>query len=180
MLEALFLLIQSTVFSISILSSLYLTLSLWYTHVHLPLHYTIDSTSLHGIGACGSLIQAHRIQRRLPYHCSNDLQFASSKENKKFNKNTQMGSALPTKKLDNTNFASWEYKMHQYLVGQGYWSYIEGAHENQPNLTHVEPGSRPRAVCCIAWHHAYMIICWDISKKQKRRNRRGKISRRFS
>ena len=47
--------------------------------------------------------------------------------------NTQNGSAFPTKKFDRTNFASWEYKMHQYLIGQGYWSYINGAHENQPN-----------------------------------------------
>ena len=39
--------------------------------------------------------------------------------------NTQMGSALPSEKLDRNNFASWEYKMHPYLVGQGYWSYIE-------------------------------------------------------
>ena len=38
--------------------------------------------------------------------------------------NTQMGSALPTEKLDRNSFTSWEYKMHQYLVGQGYWSYI--------------------------------------------------------
>ena len=30
--------------------------------------------------------------------------------------NTQMGSALPNEKLDLNNFASWEYKMHQYLV----------------------------------------------------------------
>ena len=44
--------------------------------------------------------------------------------------NTQMGSALPTEKLDKTNFASWEYKMHQYLFGQGYWSYVEGANES--------------------------------------------------
>ena len=48
--------------------------------------------------------------------------------------NNQMGSALPTEKLDRTNFASWEYKMHQYLVGQGYWSYIKGAHENQTQI----------------------------------------------
>ena len=34
---------------------------------------------------------------------------------------------LPSEKLDRNNFASWEYKMHQYLVGQGYWSYIKGA-----------------------------------------------------
>ena len=52
--------------------------------------------------------------------------------------NIKMGSAFPTKKLDRTNFASWEYKMHQYLVGQGYWSYIEGVHETQPNPTHAD------------------------------------------
>ena len=52
--------------------------------------------------------------------------------------NNQMGTALPTEKLDRTNFASWEYKMHQYLVGQGYWSYIIGAHEDQPNATHAD------------------------------------------
>ena len=45
--------------------------------------------------------------------------------------NTQMGSALPSEKLDRNNFASWEYKMHQYLVGQGYWGYIKGAQENR-------------------------------------------------
>ena len=28
--------------------------------------------------------------------------------------------------------------MHQYLVGQGYWSYVEGANENQPNPTHAD------------------------------------------
>ena len=45
-----------------------------------------------------------------------------------------MGSALPSEKLDRNNFASWEYKMHEYLVGQGYWSYIEGAHVDPPDL----------------------------------------------
>ena len=52
--------------------------------------------------------------------------------------NTQMGSALPSEKLDRNNFASWEYKMHQYLAGQGYWSYIKGVHEDQPDLTTPE------------------------------------------
>ena len=28
--------------------------------------------------------------------------------------------------------------MHKYLVGQGNWSYVEGAHENQPNPTHPD------------------------------------------
>ena len=52
--------------------------------------------------------------------------------------NTQMGSTIPTKKLDSNNFASWEYKMHQYLVNQGYWGSIEGAQETQLNPTHAD------------------------------------------
>ena len=51
--------------------------------------------------------------------------------------NTQMGSSLPSEKLDRNNFASWEYKMYQYLVGQGYWSYIR-AEENRPDPTNPE------------------------------------------
>ena len=47
--------------------------------------------------------------------------------------NTQ--SARPSEKLDRNNFASWEYKMHQYFVEQGYWSYIEGAHIDRPIKT---------------------------------------------
>ena len=49
--------------------------------------------------------------------------------------NTQMGSALPSEKLDRNNVASLEYKMHKYLVGQAYWSYIKGAQENRPGPT---------------------------------------------
>ena len=43
-----------------------------------------------------------------------------------------MGNSLPSEKLDRNNFAFWEYKMHKYLFGQGYWSYIKGAQENKP------------------------------------------------
>ena len=65
-----------------------------------------------------------------------------------------MGSALPSEKLDRNNFASWEYKMHQYLVGQGYWSYIEGAHKDRPIKT--DPGyatweqAASRVMYCLA------------------------------
>ena len=31
-----------------------------------------------------------------------------------------MASSLPPEKLDRTNYASWSYKMHQYLLGHGY------------------------------------------------------------
>ena len=40
-------------------------------------------------------------------------------EDTTINMNTQMGSSLPSKKLDRSNYSSWEYKMTQYLVGKG-------------------------------------------------------------
>ena len=52
------------------------------------------------------------------------------------------------------NFASWEYKVHQYLVGEGYWTYIEGAHETQTNPTHADYPSweqvASRVLYCLA------------------------------
>ena len=30
---------------------------------------------------------------------------------------TGMASSLPTEKVDRNNYASWSYKMHQYLLG---------------------------------------------------------------
>ena len=68
--------------------------------------------------------------------------------------NNQMGSALPTEKLDRTNYTSWEYKMHPYLIGQGYWSYIQGARENQPDSTHANypawEQAASRVMYCLA------------------------------
>ena len=40
-----------------------------------------------------------------------------------------VGGALPTEKLDRRNNASWEYKMHEYLLGHGYWGYIHVENE---------------------------------------------------
>ena len=47
-----------------------------------------------------------------------------------------MGSSLPTEKLDEKNYASWSYKMHQYLLGHMYWSSVEGANDTTPDLRH--------------------------------------------
>ena len=47
-----------------------------------------------------------------------------------------MASSLPTEKLDRSNYASWSYKMHQYLLGHGYWSYVAGANDTAPESTH--------------------------------------------
>ena len=76
--------------------------------------------------------------------------------------NTQMGSALPSEKLDRNNFASWEYKMHQYLVRQGYWSYIKGAHKDQPGLTAPEYATWEQAAsrvmyCLATCVHDHML-----------------------
>ena len=46
-----------------------------------------------------------------------------------------MASSLPTEKLDRTNYASWSYKMHQYLLGHGYWSYVDVANYAAPEPT---------------------------------------------
>mgnify|MGYP000506438161 FL=1 len=34
------------------------------------------------------------------------------------------------------NYASWSYKIHQYLLGHSYWSYVEGANDTTPESTH--------------------------------------------
>ena len=47
-----------------------------------------------------------------------------------------MVSSLPTEKLDRNNYASWSYKMHQYLLGHAYWSYVEGANDAAPEVRH--------------------------------------------
>ena len=44
-----------------------------------------------------------------------------------------MASSLATAKLERTNYASWSYKMQQYLLGHGYWSYVDGANDTHPN-----------------------------------------------
>ena len=49
-----------------------------------------------------------------------------------------MGSSLPTENIDKRNYASWSYKMHQYLLGHGYWSYVEGATYAAPESTNTD------------------------------------------
>ena len=46
-----------------------------------------------------------------------------------------MASSLRKEKLNRSNYASWSYKMHQYLLGHGYWSYVEGANDAEPEST---------------------------------------------
>ena len=65
-----------------------------------------------------------------------------------------MGSALPTEKWDKSNYTSWEYKMHQYVFGHGYFSYIHGENEVAPKSAHkdfpVWEQAASRVLYCLA------------------------------
>jgi hypothetical protein len=49
-----------------------------------------------------------------------------------------VGSFLPAEKLGKTNYASWLYKMYQYLLGHGYWSYVDGPNDTPPDPTDAD------------------------------------------
>ena len=62
--------------------------------------------------------------------------------------------------------------MHQYLVVQGYWSYIEGAHETQPNPTHIDYPAWKQAAsrvlyCLASCVHEHMIDYIQEAKTSK-------------
>ena len=65
-----------------------------------------------------------------------------------------MGSSLPIEKLDRSNYASWSYKMHPYLLGHGYWSYVDGANDTASDAARrVFPAweqAASRVMCCFA------------------------------
>ena len=65
-----------------------------------------------------------------------------------------MASSLPTEKFNRNNYASWSYKMHQYLLGHGYWSYVKGANDAAPETTHGDfpawEQSASRILYCFA------------------------------
>mgnify|MGYP002775570664 CR=1 FL=1 len=73
-----------------------------------------------------------------------------------------MASSLPTEKLDRSNYASWSYKMHQYLLGHGYWSFVEGTNEVAPEPAHKdfpvwEQGASRVLYCLASCVHDQML-----------------------
>ena len=56
-----------------------------------------------------------------------------------------MASSLPTEKLDKRNYASWSYKMHLYLLGHAYWSYVDEANGVVPDVTHRDTSAWDQA-----------------------------------
>ena len=66
-----------------------------------------------------------------------------------------MASSVPTEKLDRRNYASWSYKMHQYLLGHGYWSYFDGANDAKPEAKHKgTSGKKGNVLLCIQCHRS--------------------------
>ena len=73
-----------------------------------------------------------------------------------------MASSLPTEKLDQSNYTSWSYKMHQYLLGHDFWSYVEGANKVAPEPAHKdfpvwEQGASRVLYCLVSCVHDQML-----------------------
>ena len=62
-----------------------------------------------------------------------------------------MASLLPTEKLNTSKYASWSYKMHQYLLGHGYWSYVDGANDVVPDR---DPSAWEQAASKVMYYFA--------------------------
>ncbi|MCO5556679.1 hypothetical protein L7F22_010230 [Adiantum nelumboides] len=48
-------------------------------------------------------------------------------------------SGLVSDKLDKNNFHVWKFRMTNFLMGKGYWDYIDGNQEEMPDLPDVNP-----------------------------------------
>ncbi|MCO5550195.1 hypothetical protein L7F22_003677 [Adiantum nelumboides] len=46
-------------------------------------------------------------------------------------------SGLVSDKLDKNNFHAWKFRMTNFLMGKGYWDYIDGNQEEMPELPDV-------------------------------------------
>ena len=68
-----------------------------------------------------------------------------------------MVSSLPTEKLNRSNYASWSYKMHQYLLGHGYWSYVDGANDATPESTHRDSSAWEQAASRVMYYFASSV-----------------------
>ena len=46
---------------------------------------------------------------------------------------------IVAEKLDKNNFHAWKFRMTNFLMGKGYWEYIEGEQESAPELPEENP-----------------------------------------
>ncbi|MCO5606578.1 hypothetical protein L7F22_060766 [Adiantum nelumboides] len=50
-------------------------------------------------------------------------------------------SGLVSDKLDKNNFHAWKFRMTNFLMGKGYWDYIDGNQEEMPDLPDINPAA---------------------------------------
>ena len=48
-------------------------------------------------------------------------------------------SEIVQEKLDKNNFHAWRFHMTSFLMGKGYWDYIEGEHKTAPRVPNENP-----------------------------------------
>ena len=63
-----------------------------------------------------------------------------------------MAGSLSMEKLDRSNYAAWMYKMHQYLLGHDYWSYVNGANDATPEVTHKDLSAWEKAASKVMYY----------------------------
>ena len=76
---------------------------------------------------------------------------------KKKNLDRGMAGSLSMEKLDRSNYAAWMYKMHQYLLGHDYWSYVNGANDATPEVTHKDLSAWEKAASKVMYHLASSV-----------------------
>ena len=68
-----------------------------------------------------------------------------------------MGSSLLMEKLDRNDYTPWAYKMHQYLLGHVYWSYVEGVNEAASDSTHWDFPAWEQATSRVLYYFASSV-----------------------
>ena len=61
-------------------------------------------------------------------------------------------SSLSTEKLERSN-----YNMHQYQLGHGYWSYVEGANDATPDATHIPTWEQATMRIMYGWRRVVRL-----------------------
>ena len=65
-------------------------------------------------------------------------------------------------KLDKNNFHTWKFHMTNFLMGKGYWDYIEGEHKLSPVVP--EWNATPEKIKALKdWNQGYQKVMYWLS-----------------
>jgi hypothetical protein len=72
---------------------------------------------------------------------------------------------IVSEKLDKNNFHAWKFRMTNFLMGKGFWDYVEGENENPPklpeeNATAVKKGIQGLEPGCTQGHVLVVYQCY--------------------